>query len=197
MEEKMINKKEERRTAIMEAAAEIFSIKGYDATTVSEIVQKAGIAQGTFYLYFPSKEHVKLALHEAIIKEIIAESFIALEKEDDFVIKIEEAIKAAFKVMKKNEKLITFAHLGTSAKECEAADMEMNKKLAGPLSEFLRAGIDSGVYKKLDPVITAYLLIGMIEKLAISALLWEEPGKLDDIVPLIIDFVKSALVKGF
>lgn len=55
---------EVRRAEIMEAAVRLFHDAGYDQTTVQHIASAAGVAAGTVYLYFPSKEHVLLALHE-------------------------------------------------------------------------------------------------------------------------------------
>ncbi len=43
----------ERYTALLATARDILAEKGFEATTVSEIVARAGVAQGTFYLYFP------------------------------------------------------------------------------------------------------------------------------------------------
>ncbi len=53
------------RERILAAAMELFARKGFDRTTVDEIVNKAGIAKGTFYIYFKSKED--------LIKEIALE----------------------------------------------------------------------------------------------------------------------------
>lgn len=55
---------EVRRSEILEAAVRLFHQAGYDATTVQHIAAAAGVAAGTVYLYFASKEHVLLALHE-------------------------------------------------------------------------------------------------------------------------------------
>ena len=44
------------KTLLQEAAVRVFSSKGYQKTRVSDIVAEAGVAQGTFYLYFRSKE---------------------------------------------------------------------------------------------------------------------------------------------
>jgi AcrR family transcriptional regulator len=54
---------EERRQDILEAALELFRDRGFDETTVQDIATAAGVAAGTVYLYFPSKEHVLVALH--------------------------------------------------------------------------------------------------------------------------------------
>jgi AcrR family transcriptional regulator len=49
-------KKEETRQKLLEAARALFHTKGYDATTVEEITERADVAKGTFFNYFPCKE---------------------------------------------------------------------------------------------------------------------------------------------
>lgn len=57
-------KREARRAELVSAAASLFSERGVAKTTVSDIVKVAGVAQGTFYLYFDSKDEVVLAVVE-------------------------------------------------------------------------------------------------------------------------------------
>ncbi len=54
--------KQERRRALLSAAGQVFGEKGYGAANVDDIVKLAGVARGTFYLYFSDKEAVFLAL---------------------------------------------------------------------------------------------------------------------------------------
>lgn len=56
------SKKLEKRKAILEAAEELFPHKGFANTTMQEISQKAGLAKGTLYLYFKSKEELYLTV---------------------------------------------------------------------------------------------------------------------------------------
>ncbi|MNB77411.1 putative HTH-type transcriptional regulator YvdT [compost metagenome] len=49
---------QERKNEILTVAMELFNSKGYEDTSVSEIVRKVGVSQGTFYNYFQSKEDV-------------------------------------------------------------------------------------------------------------------------------------------
>src|SRR4051794_1861719 len=56
----------DRRTQLLNAARAVFAKKGYEEATVSEIVGRAGVAQGTFYLYFPGKESLAGAFAEAL-----------------------------------------------------------------------------------------------------------------------------------
>jgi TetR/AcrR family fatty acid metabolism transcriptional regulator len=51
-----------RRTQILDAAARVLADRGYHRTTVRDIAREAGIADGTIYLYFSSKQELLLAL---------------------------------------------------------------------------------------------------------------------------------------
>ncbi|MCX8083649.1 MAG: TetR/AcrR family transcriptional regulator [Calditerrivibrio sp.] len=48
----------DKKRLLMDAALDVFSEKGFWSTKISDIVQKADLAQGTFYLYFKNKEHL-------------------------------------------------------------------------------------------------------------------------------------------
>jgi AcrR family transcriptional regulator len=50
--------KETRREQIVAAAIEVFAAKGYRVAAIADIIAQAGVARGTFYLYFQSKEEV-------------------------------------------------------------------------------------------------------------------------------------------
>jgi AcrR family transcriptional regulator len=52
-----------RRRQVTDAALALFLQDGYEQTTVAAIARRAGVATGTVYLYFPSKEHILGALH--------------------------------------------------------------------------------------------------------------------------------------
>jgi AcrR family transcriptional regulator len=53
---RIIKEPEERRQEILDAAMKLFSEKGYEKTSISDIAQSIGVAQGLCYRYFPSKE---------------------------------------------------------------------------------------------------------------------------------------------
>ncbi|MCA1927054.1 MAG: TetR/AcrR family transcriptional regulator [Calditerrivibrio sp.] len=64
----------DKRELLINSAVDVFSEKGYWNTKISDIVSKAGVAQGTFYLYFKNKEQLfkemLLELHKASVEEI-------------------------------------------------------------------------------------------------------------------------------
>lgn len=64
---------EVRQAELMDAAEELFISAGYQQTTVSMIVKKVGVAQGTFYYHFASKEVILEAIFNRFIQHMISE----------------------------------------------------------------------------------------------------------------------------
>ena len=62
---------EERRNEILDAADELFGQKGFDGTSTNEILEKVGIARGTLYYHFKSKEDIMDALIERYTVQIL------------------------------------------------------------------------------------------------------------------------------
>jgi AcrR family transcriptional regulator len=67
-------KKEETKERIFRAAVELFRTKGFEATTVDEITEKADVAKGTFFNYFPRKEAVLGYLAEVRMQRALEEA---------------------------------------------------------------------------------------------------------------------------
>jgi AcrR family transcriptional regulator len=67
-----IKKPEVRRTELMDAALELFSAVGYQKTMIIDITQKAGVAKGTFYHYYLSKEAILTAICHRGAMELVA-----------------------------------------------------------------------------------------------------------------------------
>jgi AcrR family transcriptional regulator len=68
-----VEDKEERRHALLDAAEALFLRHPDRMASVSEVAEEAGLAKGTVYLYFPSKEEMLLALHERQVAHFFAE----------------------------------------------------------------------------------------------------------------------------
>src|SRR5713101_8020277 len=60
---------EDKRKRILQAAVKVFARKGYFAAKVSEIARKAGVADGTIYLYFRNKEDILVSLFDEVMSE--------------------------------------------------------------------------------------------------------------------------------
>ncbi len=62
--DKTRQKKDAKRTAMMQAAVQTFSERGYQSATIRDIVKEADVSIGTFYFYFPDKETLFVHLYE-------------------------------------------------------------------------------------------------------------------------------------
>ena len=86
-----------RRAQLLKAARKVFRAKGYDGASVSEIVREAGVAQGTFYLYFPSKRDAAVSLRDGLMETMAQAVATAVKSRTSFEDRLESLIAAGFK----------------------------------------------------------------------------------------------------
>ena len=67
--------KEDRRNRVLTAAAGVFARYGYQQTTIDQIAEAAGVAKGSVYLSFKSKEDLFYGLFEEFSRDFIASEF--------------------------------------------------------------------------------------------------------------------------
>ena len=174
MSKREINK-QRRRAAILSAAQELFSERGFEETTVQEISAKAGLSKGTVYLYFKSKEELYLS----VCISGIAGFGERLEAASSSTKELEERIKDVYLayIRYSLEETAVFRVLRDSFLEGVRKNLgrETIEETSGIIkgwlqneSELLQEGIDSGVFDAdLDPYafsITAWrTATGLIE----------------------------------
>ena len=85
------NKKKKKET-LFNSAYELFITKGINSTAISDIVEKAGVAKGTFYLYFKDKYDIrnKLIAHKTL--ELFHTAKLALDQESESVEGLEDQL---------------------------------------------------------------------------------------------------------
>jgi AcrR family transcriptional regulator len=95
-------KQKDARSRILQAALNEFSDKGYHASTIDSIAERAGIAKGTVYRYFNTKEGLFNALKEDTISEFVEHARHDLSQEEDVLQIIESVIKNYLSFFEKN-----------------------------------------------------------------------------------------------
>jgi len=95
-------KQRDARSRILQAALDEFSDKGYHASTIDSIAERAGIAKGTVYRYFNTKEGLFNALKEDTISEFVEHARHDLSQEEDVLKIIESVIKNYLSFFEKN-----------------------------------------------------------------------------------------------
>jgi AcrR family transcriptional regulator len=92
----------DRKEEIIQAGIEVFAARGYYNTHIAQIVEKVGIAKGTFYLYFDSKKDLFVSLikrHEKIFLEVF-DNYTFDTNNKDLKIFLEEMLLGFFKIYK-------------------------------------------------------------------------------------------------
>jgi AcrR family transcriptional regulator len=147
---------EDRRRDLLEAAAKVLAERGVASTTVSDITEAAGVAKGTFYLYFDSKDHVIAALRERFVTELTehAMPFVQRIGRDDWW-SLADAVA---------EDMVdwTLAHRDSIAVLMQSYSPETYQQIVAcdrNLITFLAAGIqvgvDQGAFEVADPELAA------------------------------------------
>src|SRR4051794_17114401 len=95
----------DKRARILEAAVKIFAEKGFYNARVSEIAHVAGVADGTIYLYFKSKDDLLISLFEDRMEQVNHNLRAALAGEGDPVEKLRRALAAHFALIEQHPQL--------------------------------------------------------------------------------------------
>lgn len=165
------NRIDDRRRKIIANAARLFADKGYHGTTVDEIVQATGIAKGTFYLYFESKEELLVEVIENLIDETLRKIDDKLRGKgrSDCITRIEAKGEELLDLYLRNSELL-YMLLGETVGNPRLAEQlrEVYKRLSERIEEDLQKGVQEGEifpYKDLKTV--AYALVGMGQTVAL------------------------------
>lgn len=175
------------RQKILAAAEEVFGERGYEAASIVDITRSAGVAQGTFYLYFPSKKAVFAELVDelgAMLRRTLAAAVVELDDR----LAVERAGLQAFLVFVQQHK-----NLYRIVRQAEFVDEELYRayyrRLAKGYEEGLARAMKAGQVRKLDPEAVAFALMGIFDFLGMRWVLWEGklPPKrvLDDVFALV------------
>src|SRR3712207_685275 len=65
---------EERRQEVIDIAARVFAQRGYDATTIDDLVEATGLQRGGLYHYMGSKQDLLIAIHERFLHPLLAQA---------------------------------------------------------------------------------------------------------------------------
>jgi Transcriptional regulator len=140
-----MKKGEKRKQELLKIAYRMFVEKGYDSTSIDEIIAEAGIAKGTYYYYFPSKEATLEAVIDMMIDEEVGRARAVVEKPMPVPEKA-AAVIYAFRPGQ-GEKNIADA---VEAEENIILHEKLNQRLISEavplLSEVVREGIAQGIF---------------------------------------------------
>ena len=163
----------ERRQHILAAARDVFARRGYHDATIDDIVAEAGVARGTFYLYFADKR----AVFSDLVDRFSARISVAIQRidPDDRTRTVAEQTRANIRAIlgvclaeRALAKILLADAVGSDAGFERRLNTFFDEAIQ-LLSESLRDGQALGIVRDGEPRVLSYLTIGALKELLLQA----------------------------
>ena len=154
----------ERRGQILDAAARLWAARGFDATSVDAVAREAGLAKGTIYLYFPTKESLlTAALQRHSLLPDLTRLSLAL-RERPLAEALPGLVDPLWQRLRAGAPLVAMLFRELSLRPVEARHFLESAMLPAnrPLAELLDARVAAGELRPLDTFVAARGLVGML-----------------------------------
>ncbi len=157
-------RKKGRKGDIIQSAANLFASNGYHEVTMEQIAGKVGVAKGTIYLYFESKEKLYLGILEETYEEI--ESILEMEvaKSEDACGKLKKTLRLIFQFYRQNLDALKIlsrdeTHL---IKEHYEFTEHWRLRRIKLYEKILEKGVKEGSFRPVNTQLTALIIFGLV-----------------------------------
>jgi AcrR family transcriptional regulator len=170
--------RQERREQVLRHAKRIFARKGYHRTNVADIISRAGIARGTFYLYFQNKKD----LFEELLQQVLTELATRIHRlkpgpeAPNPVDQLRDNLRRVVEYVLAERELtdILLNHSVGFDRELDARILEFYDRIAAAIKRSLDLGIEMNLVRHADTRTIAYCILGAIKE--IVAMVSREPS---------------------
>jgi len=166
----------DRRAVILDAALRTFVKRGYPETKVAEIACEAGVAEGTLYNYFASKEDLLLALFDEKWGWIIDEIRRKIGRINDPNSKLKAIFSLVVRMFKKNRQLAELFMVDIKQSSVFLNNYTINRivEFLDLIEEVLEEGKKKGIYRRdLDTRVARMVIFGAAQGILLSWVLSE------------------------
>jgi len=179
------------RERIVRAAKEEFALRGYHGTQISHIVKRAGVARGTFYLYFKSKEELFKELLKGVIEDL--RSLIKpVDPLRDPLPQVEENLRRVIDYALKNEELARIILYRACEPEFAEPLQSFFSELTSMVKKSLERGMNMGLLREHDPEVVAAVVIGGVKEV-VKELLEGSKREPKEVAKKLIEFSAGGL----
>jgi TetR/AcrR family fatty acid metabolism transcriptional regulator len=189
----------DKHQQIIEAAVRVFARNGYYNSRVSDVAREAGIASGTIYLYFKTKDEILVTLFREKMAEFVATVRKAIAGEPDAVVKLRGLIRLHFKLLEEYPEMaeVVQVELRQGQKFFRGASANEVSGYFDLISSVLEEGMAAGLFRDDLPVKTVRkVLFGAMDQMATSWVLGKRGYKLSETADAVADiFLKGLAVK--
>jgi AcrR family transcriptional regulator len=185
-----------RREEILDAARRVFAERGFRGTTIADIAEAAGIALGTIYLYFPSKEDVFAALNQRLA-DIISAAVRETPERGGIAQTTRDRVANVFDACGRNRELIRLVVLNSDPESAAARRMrKADDDRSQPLISGIQQGMDAGVIRQGDATIMTKLVMGLVSIAVYQAFVVADGTDADKYRDACADMIVAYLAPG-
>jgi TetR/AcrR family fatty acid metabolism transcriptional regulator len=180
----------DKREAILRAAIRVFAHNGYFNSKVADIAREAGVADGTVYLYFKSKEEILHSIFDRSMEEAIAEGRKLIENTTDPREKLRRiALLHLERLGADRDLAVVFqVELRGSTKFMEEFSAAGFAEYLGVIRSTIEEGQQAGMFRKeLNAKVAAKVLFGALDEMATNWILSKKRYKLPPMVDTVLD----------
>ncbi|MET0928386.1 MAG: helix-turn-helix domain-containing protein [Aeromicrobium sp.] len=172
----LTGKGQARKVALLDAARRVFEEQGFIDARVSDIATEAGVAQGTFYTYFDSKEAVFQAIAARVADDMMLSVRPKRERSGRAYDRTRAAIESFVEVYRLNARMIALIEqVGTFTPELKEVRLQVREAFVDEAARGIRRlQTEREAEIELDPALTAEVLGAMIEQICF---VWMNLGK--------------------
>ena len=192
---KVEENKQEKETKLLKAAFELFTEKGIKRTSVQDIVDKAGLAKGTFYLYFKDKYELQDRLIANKSKQLFDDALVALAKSEvsGFEKQLIFIIDYVINALNKNRLLLKFISKNLSwGLYNEKLSKIVDDNALGVHQLFIDAVNQYGIKLK-NPGVTLYMIIELVSATCFSSIINKQPLPIEEYKVYLYDAISKTL----
>lgn len=175
---------EGRREQLLDAAERLFAERGVSGTTVADITTETGVAKGTFYLYFATKEQLLGALKERFIQgmvDLITEAVRDLDPSHIFE-RTDQLVATGIDYEIAHRGLLEIAVRESADPDTAQLFAEANRRMIGLIEAAIHTGANAGLVNVDHPELTAAMIHFGMSGTVNHFLLYEEEVDRDRLV---------------
>ena len=154
-----IKEAEERKKEILDVAEELFATKGYDSASTTDILERIGIARGTLYYHFKSKEEILDALIERTIQGVLQKAKAVLSSDMPALYKLIAFVGSLNVDTDIGNEIADQAHKPQNALMHQKIQGSLLSAVTPMAAEIIREGIREGCFSTDYPEEAAEMLL--------------------------------------
>lgn len=182
-----------RRVDVLQAARDVIRQQGYAQARMADIARQAGVATGTVYLYFPSKEALVAALADDHLQRLCACLEATLSQPQPPAVRLAAALQAAFDFAVQEQDVVRLLFLEKGLNAGQSASPAW-ACLRDCVAGSLRRSMAEGAVKTYDADVLSDLILGLLVW-ALDACLVHGTGNLASYRETIVHLLQEALLK--